>query len=67
MKLEAKAQAEKAMQAKEQPKPPVAQEEVWTNDQQKQLEAGMREFGADIPTKERWTKIAEVVEGKTPK
>lgn len=31
------------------------------------MEQGMKEFPASIPTKERWTKIAEVVDGKSPK
>lgn len=39
----------------------------WNPDQQKQLESGMREFPASIPVKERWVKISEKVEGKTPK
>jgi len=42
-------------------------DDVWTNDQQKQMENGMREFGADLPTKERWIKIAERVDGKSAK
>jgi hypothetical protein len=39
----------------------------WNPEQQKQLEGGMREFPASIPVKERWIKISEKVEGKTPK
>ena len=39
----------------------------WSNEQQKQLETGMREFPGSIPVKERWIKISEKVEGKTPK
>jgi isopropylmalate/homocitrate/citramalate synthase len=31
------------------------------------MEAGMKSFPASLPTKERWIKIAETVEGKTPK
>ena len=39
----------------------------WTSDQQKQLEAALREFPASLPTAERWEKIANSVEGKTRK
>lgn len=42
-------------------------EDVWTQEQQKQLENGMREVPASIPTKERWLKIAEGVDGKSAK
>ena len=31
------------------------------------MEKGMRETPASVPTKERWTVIAEYVEGKTVK
>ena len=31
------------------------------------MEAGMREVPASVPTKERWIKIAEKVDGKTAK
>lgn len=41
--------------------------DVWTNEQQKQMEKGMKEVPASVPTKERWIKIAEGVDGKTPK
>jgi len=39
--------------------------EEWTPEQQKQLEEGMKKFPASLPTAERWTKIAENVDGKT--
>jgi DnaJ homolog subfamily C member 2 len=39
----------------------------WSNEQQKQLETGMREFPGSIPVKERWIKISEAVEGKSAK
>lgn len=39
----------------------------WTNAQQSQMEKGMKEFPGSLPTKERWVKIAEVVDGKTAK
>ena len=39
----------------------------WSDEQQKQLEGGMRKYGKDMDAKERWTKIAAEVEGKTPK
>lgn len=45
----------------------VAAADIWTNDQQKGMEKGMREVPASVPTKERWIKIAEGVEGKTAK
>ena len=31
------------------------------------MEAGMKKFPGSIPTKERWVKIAEEVDGKTAK
>ena len=37
----------------------------WSTEQQKQLEEAMRMYPATLPPAERWTKIAEVVEGKT--
>jgi hypothetical protein len=42
---------------------------VWTQQQQKQLEKGLIAFpAADNPdAKERWTKIASTVDGKSPK
>ena len=33
---------------------PKAAEEDWSKELQAQLVAGMKEFGADLPTKERW-------------
>ena len=41
--------------------------DAWTNEQQKQMEKGMREVPASVPTKERWIKIAEGVDGKSAK
>ena len=41
--------------------------DVWTNEQQKQMENGMKEIPASVPTKERWIQIAEGVDGKTAK
>ena len=46
---------------------PDTEAAVWTNQQQKQLEFGMREVPATIAAKERWIKIAESVDGKTAK
>jgi len=43
---------------------PVVDAQGWTTEQQQQMEAGMKTFPSSIPTKERWIKIAEVVEGK---
>lgn len=37
----------------------------WSTEQQKQLEEAMRKYPATLTPAERWTKIAEVVEGKT--
>ena len=31
------------------------------------MESGMKEVASDLPTKERWIKIAEFVDGKTAK
>jgi hypothetical protein len=47
--------------------PVVDDPDAWSQEQQKQMEAGMREFGANMPTKERWIAIAEKVEGKSAK
>ena len=46
---------------------PEAAADAWTNDQQKEMEKGMREVPGTVPTKERWIKIAEGVDGKTAK
>jgi hypothetical protein len=43
------------------------EEDVWTVEQQKQMETGMKTFPASLPTKERWIKIAETVDGKSAK
>jgi hypothetical protein len=42
-------------------------EDGWTTEQQRQMEAGMKSVDPKMPTKERWVAIAELVEGKTPK
>ena len=39
----------------------------WSQAQQKALEVAMKQFPATMEKKERWTKIAEVVTGKTAK
>lgn len=44
-----------------------ASENGWSSAQQKQMELGMKEYPGSIPAKERWTKIAKMVDGKTPK
>lgn len=44
-----------------------ADEDGWTTEQQRQMEAGMKTFPASMPTKDRWIKIAETVDGKTAK
>ena len=41
--------------------------EQWSAEQQRQLEAGMRQQPGSMPVKERWIKIAEGVEGKSAK
>lgn len=45
----------------------AANPDGWSNEQQKQMEKGMREVPSTVPTKERWIKIAEGVDGKTAK
>jgi hypothetical protein len=40
---------------------------TWTNEQQRQMEKGMKEVSNELPTKERWLKIAEGVDGKSAK
>lgn len=67
-----KPKAAEASKPKPEPKPTEEKKsepspQAWSNEQQKQLEAGMREFPGSIPVKERWIKIAEKVDGKTPK
>ena len=42
-------------------------ENSWTNEQQKEMEKGMKEVSSELPTKERWIKIAEGVNGKSAK
>ena len=39
----------------------------WTNEQQAQMEEGMKKYPGSMPTKERWLKIAEEVDGKSAK
>ena len=62
--IQAKKAKEDATAAK---KPAPANPESWSHEQQKQLEEGMRQIGANVPTKERWTQIAGLVTDKTPK
>ena len=52
---------------KEQATANAADDNGWSSAQQKQMEEGMKKFPASIPAKERWTKIAELVDDKTPK
>jgi hypothetical protein len=57
MKAEQEAAALKAKEDALKAKEDEAQQksdDVWTKDQQSQLEAGMKEFGSNLPTKERW-------------
>ena len=42
-------------------------ESGWTNAQQAQMEQGMKKYPGSMPTKDRWIKIAEEVDGKTAK
>lgn len=46
---------------------PQVDAEGWTNAQQAQMEAAMKQFPGSMPTKERWIAIADLVEGKTAK
>lgn len=46
---------------------PSNPEEVWSEDQQKALEAALKKFPSSIPVNERWTSIAKEVTGKTKK
>ena len=41
--------------------------DTWSEEQQKSLEIALKTFPKTLPPKERWTKISESVEGKTPK
>ena len=59
-----KSQKKRSLEA---PKDAVKEEDVWSQDQQKQLELALREFPASMEAQERWTKIAEKVGGKTKK
>lgn len=43
----------------------VVKDDKWTQAQQKQLEAAIKVVPGTLPPKERWSKIAEFVEGKT--
>jgi DnaJ family protein C protein 2 len=45
----------------------VAEEELWTQAQQQQLEKALREFPASLDPQERWAKISGAVEGKSKK
>jgi len=45
----------------------AAGDEIWTPEQQKQLEAALLKYPATMGTNERWTAIASDVEGKTKK
>jgi len=49
------------------PTTPTVDEDGWNGDQQVAMEAGMKKFPGSIPTKLRWVKIAEEVEGKSAK
>lgn len=44
-----------------------SEEDVWTQAQQKQLEAGLVKFPASMDKNERWKAIADGVEGKSKK
>lgn len=57
--MEAKKKIEKKMKEKE--------ENAWSQEQQSFLEKGIKKYPSSLGKKERWTKIASEVEGKTPK
>lgn len=40
---------------------------AWSDQQQTQLEAGMKQFGKELGPKARWIAVAKLVEGKEPK
>ena len=44
---------------------PIVKDDKWTQAQQKQLENAIKSVPNTLPPKERWTKIAEYIEGKT--
>lgn len=45
----------------------TTQEDVWSEDQQKALEAALKKFPSSLPANERWTNIGNEVPGKTKK
>lgn len=45
--------------------PTPIKDDKWSQPQQKQLEAAIKVVQSTLPPKERWSKIAEMVEGKT--
>ena len=66
--MKKEADAAKVREEKEEAeKKAAAAADAWNNEQQKQMEVGMKEFGANIPTKERWISIASKVDGKNAK
>mmetsp|Transcript_10645 Transcript_10645/g.16233 ORF Transcript_10645/g.16233 Transcript_10645/m.16233 type:complete len:155 (+) Transcript_10645:1394-1858(+) len=68
LKKERKAQLEKEAQAKV--KRELEEQKTgdgWSAAQQKQLEKGMREVPTTLATKERWLKVADLVDGKSAK
>jgi hypothetical protein len=61
------AEIKEKLAAEKKAAPANGPEDTWTKDQQAQIQEGMRTFGADLPTKERWVSIAKSVDEKTPK
>ena len=47
--------------------PAVAESDVWTNEQDQQLQAGLAQYPATMDKNERWAAIAKGVEGKSKK
>ncbi len=57
----------KPKEKKEEKKEDKKDEDVWSEDQQKQLEAALKKHPSSMSANERWTEIAKDVPGKTKK
>ena len=52
---------------KEAAETPKVDEESWSDDQQKNLEAALKKYPSSLPANDRWTKIAGEITGKNKK